>query len=58
MGQGNGLRRSRYTYGDFIIGAGETGAVLYVGNGLQVGSVGPHSCAPPSLTSSYLIESF
>ena len=39
MGQGEKLQRSRFFSGNWIIGAGEAGAVLYAGNGMQVGSV-------------------
>ena len=46
MVQGGKLLRSRFSSSDWIIGAGETGAVLYSGNRLHVGSVWPHSCSP------------
>ena len=49
MGQGGGLRRIRFSSGNWIVGAGVTGAVLYAGCGLRVGGVWPQSCAPPPI---------
>ena len=44
MGEGGGLRRIRFSSGDWIIGAGKTGAILYAGYGPGVRgwTVAPH----------------